>query len=193
MFSSRKASENTGSVMRYVSLSKPSLNLSRRPVEYNETSRESVGSELSYTFTISNDTDPTPDSTTYSVSLYIDQNGDGLYSESESISDLQVRRAGRAIATDKLLANVSYDLSRELPSDLKGVLPWKLEVTKNSSSAGLRRVHASENGWSYARPDKPISIKILQIADKANPDNNNLMKQAANKKSQYGKLLQKHQ
>lgn len=190
VFSSRKASENTGSVMRYVSLSKPSLNLSRRPVEYNETSHESVGSELSYTFTISNDTDPTPDSTTYSVSLYIDQNGDGLYSESESISDLQVRRAGRAIATDKLLANVSYDLSRELPSDLKGVLPWKLEVTKNSSSAGLRRVHASENGWSYARPDQPISIKILQIADKANPDNNNLMKQAANKKSQYGKLLQ---
>ena len=191
VFSSRKASENTGSVMRYVSLSKPSLNLSRRPVEYNETSHESVGSELSYTFTISNDTDPTPDSTTYSVSLYIDQNGDGLYSESESISDLQVRRAGRAIATDKLLANVSYDLSRELPSDLKGVLPWKLEVTKNSSSAGLRRVHASENGWSYARPDQPISIKILQIADKANPDNNNLMKQAANKKSQYWNLLQK--
>lgn len=191
VFSSRKASENTGSVMRYVSLSKPSLNLSRRPVEYNENTHESVGSELSYTFTISNDTDPTPDSTTYSVSLYIDQNGDGLYSESESISDLQVRRAGRTVATDRLLANVSYDLSRELPSDLKGVLPWKLEVTKNSSSAGLRRVHASENGWSYARPDQPISIKILQIADKANPDNNNLMKQAANRNSKYWNLLQK--
>ena len=159
----------------YLNLSKPSIVLTAYPTVYenvggNMTSLASVGGVhyLNYTITITNETDPTPATTTYDCCLYIDLNADGRYSDEEKLYDITVMRAGSVVfpAIDgegdeyyRLSAGVTYSVSREVPEQYAGIIPWKLEVVKN----GAERIHASVHNYTRIDPPEPETIKILQI------------------------------
>lgn len=145
-----------------------------------------VKNENSDTFTmkwhlqIVNATDPDVDNDTYKVHLYLDSNGDGLFNEDEEINNLSVTNDSGTISSNgKSFENSDgsapaksfnlkcgletkyapvYTISRDIPTGVHGVIPWKLMVESNG--AGF---HASETGYSYFRSDKKDQIKVLQI------------------------------
>lgn len=134
------------------------------------------------TIRIVNSTDADPQNTTYSVSLFVDQNSDGRFSEGEEINDLDAEqltgslsengtfseeKTGEA-AADSLKGALTakeapvYHISRVFPKNvLQGIVPWKLVVTQN----GAGSFHDSQEGFSYAHMEgsEPQSIRILQI------------------------------
>ncbi len=157
-------------VLKYLNLSKPAIALSQSPAPYTSESNLSAslipGGTLSFNFTISNPTDPTPASTRYTVRLYVDQNSDGRYSSMEELTDLTIYRAQARVAADNLQISMaggteySYSISRTLPPTLTGMIPWKLEVVDNRNNA----VHASQIGYTYVKPAQRTTIKVLQVA-----------------------------
>ena len=122
-------------VLRYLNLSRPVISLTGKPTPYQMTDGVPnsliAGSDgkyyLSYTFTIQNATDATPASTRYDCRLYLDQNADGKYSESERLSDIVIRASGGGLVTSSggvysLSAGVTYTLTRQMPTDYAGFL-----------------------------------------------------------------------
>lgn len=125
---------------------------------------------------------------TYSVHLFIDSNSDGVYrgsinrpvtydssgepvEESEEVINSSIRitsEDGKKVSVDNLKANTWYFLSRPLGSQYKGIIPWKLEISTNSSSNKswsnlvdytLFRVSASEKA--------PINIIQLYVKNRS--------------------------
>lgn len=133
---------------------------------------------LSYSFQILNATDPTPQTTTYEVSLFLDQDGDGNYTQSEMLADILCKDAsGNNIeltelkgGTDEKNAPV-YTVKRQMPSTAVGILPWKLQVTKTGT--GNSYIHASTHNYTYIQPPEgqAKSINILQINSTTHDDN----------------------
>lgn len=150
-----------------------------------------VKNENSDTFTmqwhlqIVNATDPDVLNDTYSVHLYIDTNGDGLFNEDEEISNLSVTNDSGSISSNGKTFEKSpdgsaaaktfnlkcgldtndapvYTITRDIPTGIHGVIPWKLMVKSNGETG----FHASETGYSYFRSDKKDTIKVLQIRSK---------------------------
>lgn len=145
-------------------------------------------STLNYKFRIIGGTNTSED-TKYTVYLNTDKNGDGVYggslkqlSEVENMkiatngSDLQVDTSEAAITRDQnlniksssgavkngeLKANTWYTISYTLPSNQKGIIPWKLEVASvsnpklRSSAIDYTAIKCSEN-------DK-VKINVLQM------------------------------
>lgn len=176
-------------LLSYLNLSKPSLTLTGQPTPYvNTTSaltRNGDGTAtLSYAFTIENHTDPTPASTTYDVKLYIDTNADGRYRADEDLSDIVVRQGGALVnkrsGVYTLTAGVTYTITRTMPSDYVGIIPWQLQVTKN----GSEHIHDSVQGLTRMAPigGQPLTkIQVLQIlSDGSNAYNKNNLSLATN-------------
>jgi hypothetical protein len=161
----------------YLNLSKPKIILTSFPAVYENddgimTSLSPVDGKyyLDYTFRIENETDPTPATTTYDCSLYIDLNSDGRYSEAEKLDDITVKRGGAIVYPlidgdgneyYRLSAGVTYSVSRQVPTQYAGIIPWKLEVVKN----GAERIHASVHNYTRIAPYQSQEIKVLQITD----------------------------
>ncbi|NLT15904.1 MAG: DUF5057 domain-containing protein, partial [Clostridiales bacterium] len=155
---------------------------------------------LKYVFSIGNITDPTPISTTYDCRLYIDLNADGRYSPNEKLDDISVHRVSDGAlvlpevhpATEKeyylLSADTEYQVTRQMPQNYVGIIPWKLEVIKN----GAGQIHASEQGFTRiaAGVNKQV-VKVLQIMQQGTRDTDlNLSKQlSSNPKGIYGQLI----
>jgi hypothetical protein len=171
------------------------------PVNYHSGDAELSSDKLQYTlvknensdtFTmkwhlqIVNATEPDVLNNTYSVHLYLDSNGDGLFNEDEEISNLSVTNDSGTISSNgKSFENSAdgsapaktfnlkcglntkeapvYTISRDIPTGVHGVIPWKLMVESNVKSNGETGFHASETGYSYFRSDKKDQIKVLQI------------------------------
>lgn len=167
------------------------------PVNYHSGDAEKSADDLQYTlvknensntFTmkwhlqIVNATEPDVLNNTYSVHLYLDSNGDGLFNEDEEINNLTVTNDSGTISqngktfeksadgsaaakTFNLKCGLNtieapvYTISRDIPTGVHGVIPWKLMVESNGETG----FHASETGYSYFRSDKKDSIKVLQI------------------------------
>ena len=164
-------------VIQYLNVSKPALTLASTPVEYadNPNAALTAGEDgyfyLSYTFSISNVTDPTPISTTYNCRLYIDLNADGRYASGEELDDIVVTRLsdGALILplSDPggeqyyaLSADIQYRVERQMPDDYVGIIPWKLEAVKN----GADQIHASAFGFTRISAEgNTQTIKVLQI------------------------------
>lgn len=124
---------------------------------------------LRYSFLIRNKTDATPKTTTYDCRLFLDLNSDGLYKSNEQITDLVIRdsdghlispvKSGDGTYRYELKADTAYNLTRQMPSDYSGIVPWKLEVVKNDNEY----IHASQINYTHIAPANPNQIKILQI------------------------------
>lgn len=138
---------------------------------------------LRYTFTLEGDVGTPENPIVYNVSLYLDQNGNGVYEGSighreeaaafdSTIDEGIVEQATNLIITDvttdrpetvldgRLYAGHTYTVVRPLPSVEAGLLPWHLEVYQSdslnnrTSHTGYTRVSAVGNTHT---------IKILQM------------------------------
>jgi hypothetical protein len=171
------AVNNDTTVIKYLNVSKPAVNITTKPVDYASDSSASITVDsndgyyyLKYVFSISNVTDSTPISTTYDCRLYIDLNADGRYSDNEELSDIEVHQASDGTLvlplTDTdgkeyyaLSADIQYQVTRQMPSTYVGIIPWKLEVIKN----GADQIHASSQGYTRIASVNAETIKVLQI------------------------------
>lgn len=172
VFTASEIEENKDTALLYLNLTKPEIIFSENgyPTEY--TGIEDVGNEtdfndqtVSYTFTITNETDPTPEDTMYSVNLYIDQDADGSYEDNELISELTITdELGNAVEENQLKSGVEYTVEKELPDSYQGAIPWKLEI----SIVDREYFHTSEIGYTYIQPTKIITINVLQIHETGN-------------------------
>ncbi len=173
VMSADQAESDTDIIVQYLNLSKPEIVFTEggMPEEYVGDSIEALGrslieDSLQFEFEIRNATDPTAHTTTYETKLYIDQNADGKFEESEQIPDLQVYEVtaeggrGQAVVENQLIANSTYMVERILPNEFYGAIPWKFEVTKTSDGT----VHNSQTGITYRKPKNDIEINVLQIA-----------------------------
>lgn len=145
-------------------------------------------STLEFKFRIAADITASKD-TTYKVYLNTDKNGDGVYggslkqtSEVENMkaatkdNTLQGDKKETAITDDKYLniksnsgkakngelkANTWYEISYKLPSNQKGIIPWKLEVASTANEK-LRSSAIDYTVIKCADKDK-IRINVLQM------------------------------
>lgn len=172
------AAENRTKLYALVNISNPTIKLAKQPTEYAMSSSSMTTLEkqengkyyLDYTFTVTNPTDPTPKTTTYSCNLYVDSNGDGRFTNAEKLPNVEVYCDSRPVktlrASEAGTAAYIYTIHRPLPDDLAGIIPWKLEVVKVGSSG----VHTSQTGFTHitgsgsATADHAQkSLNILQI------------------------------
>lgn len=185
-------SAEKSTLLKYLNLSKPSISLTSKPVEYDgsgdissstsaiSTSLASTANSdrtLSYTFTISNPTDPTPVSTQYTCQLFVDLNADGRYRANEEITDLLITYkdsgGSTVVASENALrAGTAYTVSRRMPNNYSGIISWCIKVTQNNADGKITetsRIHASQTGYTYIQPPdgKPTVIKVLQISSKS--------------------------
>ena len=169
--------EFRASLRSFISLSKPAIVLSEFPDKYVKTgdgmTANASGSQLNYSFTISDPADPTPASTTYNIKLYVDSNASGLYTNDESVNVDVYTSDNRLVAPSmsggaaaySLKAGTAYHLRTKLPDDMVGIIPWKLEVIKNSSVGEASYFHGSQIGYTRIAPvgGQKTAINILQI------------------------------
>jgi hypothetical protein len=186
------AAVNKELVKKHLNVSKPSLNVTSQPCVYVDIGSEPLtgrndgyydeasGNDfdksryLTYKFSVSNVTDPTPISTTYDCRLYIDLNADGRFNDNEELGDIEIRRGDEngelVLPQDQgkneyyaLSAGTDYMVIRQMPNEYVGIIPWKLEVLKN----GALQIHASAQGFTRiaATSSSVKTIKVLQIMD----------------------------
>ena len=145
-------------------------------------------STLNYKFRIVADATASKD-TTYTVSLNTDKNGDGVYGGSlkqtsevknmkaatkdDTIQDdkkevaitsdknLNIRSDSGSVENGKLKANTWYTISYTLPSNQKGIIPWKLEVASTANEK-LRSSAIDYTLIPCSDKDK-IRINVLQM------------------------------
>ncbi|UOO37218.1 DUF5057 domain-containing protein [Oscillospiraceae bacterium CM] len=170
------AANNTSTVIKYLNVSKPSITLTTKPIDYTGTETMTPNPNdgyyyLRYDFTINNITDSTPVTTTYDCRLFMDLNADGRFAANEELGDIEVHRQADAALilplTDEsgneyyaLSANVSYSVTRQMSTGTVGIIPWKLEVVKN----GADQIHASQQGFTrIAAGSSKQTVKVLQI------------------------------
>ena len=164
---------------RSVSLSKPSIIFSVSggkemiPTPYTISgttmSANTTGRQLRYQFKISDPADPTPKDTTYHVRLYMDANASGRYTEDEVLYIDVYSSAGVMLSEGgdgryQLKADTEYRLEALLPLDAVGIVPWKLEVEKNTAST--ISFHGSRTGYTRVAPaseSEKKELKVLQI------------------------------
>ncbi|MEA4933601.1 MAG: DUF5057 domain-containing protein, partial [Lawsonibacter sp.] len=189
-----EAMEQRETVLKYLNLSKPSIEFSNKPEDYSGTMSSSLvtGQTLTYSFRILNPTDSTPTATRYACKLYLDQNADGRYVDGEELTDLTITSNGKQVDADALMAStasgvVQYTVSRTLPNNFSGIIPWKLEVVK----VGAEQIHASEVGYTYIKPDM-LTLNILQISSYSGGGGTRFSLEAQNQdpSSMYGQLFQ---
>ena len=182
VMSAKTIAGSEATLLRYLNLSKPSITLTASPATYSidddgnmtSLSRDANGyCHLTYTFSIKNETEATPGTTTYDCRLFLDQNSDGKYREDEEITDTVIRNANSALmyadanGVYSLKANTQYTLTRQMPASYVGVIPWKLSVVKNGASG----IHASVSGYTRAAPNANTQVEeinILQINSVSN-------------------------
>lgn len=120
---------------------------------------------LNYTFEFSNSSEGNSEAYDYQVELFIDTNADGRYAASEKLDALSVRETAsqKEIAVNKLKTNVRYTVSRELPEDYVGILPWQLKISRVENSTTETKVRATTNGYTAVKATG-IEVRVLQIA-----------------------------
>lgn len=214
VMSESKAEANSDTLLQYLNLSKPKITLTASPAEYDGTGElvnssgvvqtgskvyqslsEDGSRTLSYTFTVSNETDPTPLTTTYTCKLFIDQNGDGRYSDdadnSEEVTDLTVTENNNEVDPAQLAAGHTYTVTRVLPSSYSGLIPWRLEVRENGE--GNEYIHTSKTGYTYVNPNPAkldngaTKINVLQVTSYSGSDTSRRFSLASS--SNYYKYL----
>ncbi len=167
-------------VVRYVNISSPEIVLESPPESYTEgTGKDGnlTDDTLTLSFKIVNTTDPSPSTTTYTGTLYIDKDNNGLYTEDELLSDLMIAGGDGSDDTnyiDSMKGGISEDSAPSysaaviLPDEMVGAVHWKLVVTQNPDAADADTEympHASYSRISYkaSRNDTRPVINVLQV------------------------------
>lgn len=174
--------ENNDAMAFYMNLAKPQIDFSEKPFEaprargLNEKDNtEKDGKQyeyiqdgqLKYVFTIANNSEVVPASTSYDCRLYIDLNFDGNMSEEENQQKyIQIQdETGNVLSRNskgqyELKIGKQYTLVRKIPSDYYKVMNWKLEISSNRNSY----IHVSETGYAKQKKNgEAQKINVLQL------------------------------
>lgn len=126
---------------------------------------------LRYEFSIANSEVDAALGQTYTVHFYEDVNADGRFGESEEKTDIKIRDLSNGsdafsttvdgVTTYNLYAGVSYELTRQVPSDEGGIINWCIKVAKSTDSG----VHTQATGYTAIKPMNRRVLNILQITD----------------------------
>lgn len=164
----------------YFNLTKPVIQFDenggrpKEPTRIGEAETDENGyidGELKYTFTIENDSEVTPMSTTYDCELYLDLNFDGNFSEKESQKNYMViqdengnvlsqKDYGNGDMRYELKSGQKYTVTRKIPADYFKVITWKLKFTNNRNAY----IHTSEIGYAKQKnTGTPQQINVLQL------------------------------
>ena len=111
----------------------------------------------------------------YQVELYIDTNGDGVFTEEERMSGVSVRQDGHGDYGSKIVnAGWNCVVSRTV-EDRNGSVAWKLDLVNTDSyysgeipAVKDRIVLASLSGLSAIKEDEKEALRILQIMTSGN-------------------------
>ena len=180
-----KESEGLENVLAdYINMPKLNLSLISQPDEYAITEQngkisavnylQKLGNRnvLIYSFEITNTSEGNLNANDYQVQLFIDINADGQFDESEELDALEVMKTSNleAVEVDKLKQNVRYTVSRELPEDYVGIIPWQLKVSmvEYDSQDPTKKVESSvrttAEGFTAIETTQTTVVKVLQIA-----------------------------
>lgn len=200
-------------VVNAASVSAPTVNIIKSPKLYNAADPDSsiIGGydgntkilsekKLDFEFQVINETETTPDDTTYTAKVYADINSDGVFGAGEEIIETEVRSGGSQIPASDIKGNINEKLapvisiSAQLPENLQGAFTWKLEVTRNAGEGEdpVAMTHSSRKGVSFVGLNdltKPISIRVLQINRAGNRGNYNLQNYQENNLTEFGTYL----
>ncbi len=117
---------------------------------------------------LTNDAAVDTTNTTYNCELYIDHDGDGRFEDVEKLTGLDIFNSSNdrmETNTDgifSLRTGTEYTISRAVPEDYVGILPWKLVFIENGREKDNIKVAVEE--FSAIRPkEEPEKIKILQL------------------------------
>lgn len=171
---------NTISFSRWLNQPKMAIHMLSQPTEYNYTTKQ-VGISnviddssflqkdgdyyyLTYEFYISSIATVDIENTKYKVSLWIDTNMDGKFSDTtENLTDSELvvknMDTGETIARDNLKTGIHYRVRRKLPTEIVGAVPWKIEI-KHSVNSSLRN---AATGITAVRVPEKQTIKVLQL------------------------------
>lgn len=134
------------------------------------------GNTLSFRFKVD-----APAGTTYRLVLYIDINGDGVFSDNEMITGVTTRKNGYGSDTGMLVeAGSSYVVTKPV-TDRKGSVFWKLDMVHTDSYYASptplkdRTVLASLSGLSAIKAAEKEQLRILQIVIPDNTFGGNLV------------------
>ena len=122
--------------------------------------------DIDYTFTVKNDSDAAPASTTYNCQLYFDLNFDGNLSDAEEqskyieICDDAGNVLSRKDGVYQLRIGKTYTVARKIPYDYFKAINWKLQLVSNSNSS----VRTSVTGYSKRnKQNGKQKVNVLQI------------------------------
>ena len=147
---------------RSLIISKPKIEFTSEPKVYSDKgsldSCDLGESPLTMTFKVHDDSNANKNSATYTAAIYIDTNADGKFTEDELRDETITPVSG---------VDTNTTISISFTGGEKGIIPWKLLVSENSSSQQIPG-HASYTGFSYIKPkvengDEPITINAIMI------------------------------
>ena len=96
----------------------------------------------------------TTETETYSMNLYLDLDGDGLFSDDE----IAVKKTG--LTTSDQFLEIDYDIH----PDFIGLLEWKLEVSKGNTEYPIKTYLTGVMNFHRLPEKSKKKIKVLQIA-----------------------------
>ena len=168
---------------RYLNISKLEVVVNKAPIEYNERISDSETAHhylepngdgsysLDFEVQLKNDVALDASSTSYNCKLYIDYDSDGKFESDEELGGIMVN--GQTVDGDGLFylkTGETYSISRAVPEDYIGFLPWKLSFIQNEKETGqssndITSVRVGVTGFCAvpADPDNRPTIKVLQI------------------------------
>ncbi len=135
---------------------RPKLTIKSYPKQYVEGDRTTTNYGLDVAFKVGVDEDPSATTDeTYTVSLYIDKNGDAVYSEGEEV-DTQTCSAGGEV-----------DLSFTLDKGYVGLVNWKVKVSKAVDTPYDEVAEISDvrigNAYFKETEDAKKKVRVLQV------------------------------
>ena len=135
---------------------RPGLEMTARPVQYNGSNGISdTDKNLGFTFNILS---KAASDRTMTVKLFVDLNGDGLYTEGGSLSELVEWFNGQSDTQ-------GFSINHTLPLRTVGLQPWKIEVTDNQTGAKNYQTGATAFIGDDASAKR---IRVLQLISDSN-------------------------
>lgn len=133
------------SIMNYYNNSskRPVVTIKSSPLPYNgDLQTYNPDRNMNFVFDIDGN-----NSHTFTTKLYCDMNGDGLFKDYESYASIDKQKGG-----------TNLQLSYTVPDYFAGLMPWKLEVTDDSTN-----VKSYQYGYTLYKSDNVAPIRVLQI------------------------------
>lgn len=99
----------------------------------------------------------------YDVKLWIDENGDGRYTDRESYSSFEITQYGMKLAPTSLGYQLEegkeYVLRCHIPNNLYGAIPWKLQIVQTTDA----KITTSVTGCCAIKCERKPTLRVLQI------------------------------